>query len=300
MPLRWIVHLFQAFLTVSLVSTWAQADPIAYSITDLGSVAGGNYLNNLSASDKALFQTGSFDQWAHPSLVGDRGLGNFNEGNPTPGSSRGWWGNSIAVSSNDLGISVGTADHIGTPGAFVHDPHFPPSSWQESPPGVGFLFVMWRAGSHASAINNQGFAVGSAVPMSGWSLYEQPVLFGDDPKGPTFLDPLFRPGIALALNNDAQIVGSIQMRSGPNHAFVYDHGIFQDLNDIIPTSSGILLERAVGIDAQGRIVAFSDFGQSGPRAYLLTPTTVPEPGTLVFASLIIVATAIRRLRKSDS
>ncbi|WP_159452166.1 hypothetical protein [Singulisphaera sp. GP187] len=187
---------------------------------------------------------------------------------------------------------MGTGYHSWPGGAYVYVPD------NELPGSGSARFLDTAVGSHAMAINNQGIVAGS------WQTWQYPPVTGEQPViwrtgqgiSPVVLDPLGRQGIALALNNATQVVGAVQSLDGRDHAFLYDKGVFQDLNDLIPKATGIVLDRAVGIDGQGRIVSYGQAGPFGREMYLLTPTTIPEPNTLAFALLVIAAATIRQLR----
>jgi probable HAF family extracellular repeat protein len=113
-------------------------------------------------------------------------------------------------------------------------------------------------------------------------------------------------GFASALNNDNQIVGWSQIASGAPHAFLWMNGKMQDLNLLIPPTSGITLIDAVGIDASGRIVAYGTDTSGEMEEFLLTPhqvTPTPEPNTLLVFIGLGIAASIKlkkgRGRRSD-
>ena len=72
----------------------------------------------------------------------------------------------------------------------------------------------------------------------------------------------------------------------------------QDLNLLIPPLSGITLVSAVGIDAEGDIVAYGTNSSGQMHEYYLTPleSPVPEPGTLAVFALGIFALVAQRAR----
>ena len=94
--------------------------------------------------------------------------------------------------------------------------------------------------------------------------------------------------------NPNQVVGWSQIASGAAHAFLYSNGSMQDLNLLIPSSAGITLTSAVGIDAEGDIIAYGTDAAGESHEYLLTPaeSPVPEPSSLAVMASMVVALAI--------
>ena len=84
--------------------------------------------------------------------------------------------------------------------------------------------------------------------------------------------------VALALNSHDQVVGYV-FDIGPGvgeHAFLYDARLdppMQDLNDLIPPDSGIVLIQATGINDHGSIVGIATVNGPFPpfHGFLLTP-----------------------------
>src|SRR5205807_435135 len=86
---------------------------------------------------------------------------------------------------------------------------------------------------------------------------------------------------AQAINSAGTIVG---YSDGPDtdpyfHAVIWKNGSIQDLNNLVPANSGVLLERASGINDKGQIVGTGyrlpvtgDDRYDEQHAYLLTPT----------------------------
>jgi probable HAF family extracellular repeat protein len=76
---------------------------------------------------------------------------------------------------------------------------------------------------------------------------------------------------AYAINNQGMVVGSSGYIDSADHAFVWtSSGGMQDLNDLIPQSTGWILEFAFAINDSGQIAGFGVInGQE--RAFLLTP-----------------------------
>ncbi|HEX8521246.1 MAG TPA: hypothetical protein VF669_03250 [Tepidisphaeraceae bacterium] len=105
----------------------------------------------------------------------------------------------------------------------------------------------------------------------------------------TFTSPRTGTGsssFANDINNLGDIVGYVQAAGGatPYTAFLYRDGVMQDLNALIPASSGWDLWFASAINDSGQIVGSGTFN-GAPRAFLLTPgsggatppTTIPLP-----------------------
>src|SRR5205823_2807582 len=90
------------------------------------------------------------------------------------------------------------------------------------------------------------------------------------------------------------ITGSSYTPSGRPHAYLYENGVMQDLNNLIDPSSGWELTDA-SINDSGEIAA-SGFSQGQTRATLLTP--LPEPSTLMIFTLLGSISVIRRARIS--
>lgn len=73
----------------------------------------------------------------------------------------------------------------------------------------------------------------------------------------------------FAINDSGVVVGQSTF-SGTYHAFVYSTGKIKDLNKLIPTGSGWVLNEANGINASGQIVGVGTH-KGLEHAYLLTP-----------------------------
>ena len=88
---------------------------------------------------------------------------------------------------------------------------------------------------------------------------------------------------------------------GAFHAFVYTTaGGMQDLNDLIPTGTGLVLDAADGINDLGQITGSAIDSMGRSHAYLLTPIeAVPEPATWLAGALALLAIVLRKrqLRK---
>jgi probable HAF family extracellular repeat protein len=151
--------------------------------------------------------------------------------------------------------------------------------------GAGIAAVMWvgrfitdlgtlgGTRSVAYAINNHGQVVGRSNIM------------GDDgrqwrraflwQKG-TIMRNLGTLGgahsVAHGINDHAQVVGEANDTGGFNRAFLWADGEMTDLNELIDPGSGWILERALDINNEGRIVGVG-VHNGARRAFLLVPTT---------------------------
>ena len=116
------------------------------------------------------------------------------------------------------------------------------------------------------AINNSGQVVGYAQTSSG-----EPHAFVYNGK---ILDLGTLAGgsqsLAFGINDAGEIVGAADTSARVLHAFLYSKGMMQDLNDLIPTSSGWVLTEARSINETGQIVG-NGILNGQERAFLLTP-----------------------------
>ena len=338
-------HLGIALVLFGCLATGARADAL-YSVTSLGpanpsqsfltgstmAVPGtnvpdpsGNYLPELSPADRAAFQSGSFDVFAHPGSA-------YYASNPVPDETRLGGGiqssqeyNNWALTGNNLGDYAGTSSIDGRQSEQFHllmytpDPHvvypnddvYPPVD--QSFQATGTLSVVStnddaKYGSFygtVSGLNDKGVMLVNEWNRVGpngqlvWNPYVQSVNLQAFGSGTVSLGSLGGPyGFANALNNSNEIVGWSQIASGAQHAFLYMNGTMQDLNLMIPASSGVTLIDAVGIDAAGRIVAYGTDASGQTEEYLLTPQIVPapEPSTLVVFGVAILTVAASRHR----
>jgi probable HAF family extracellular repeat protein len=131
--------------------------------------------------------------------------------------------------------------------------------------------------SVATAVNARGDVAGGYTGIdgsTGGAFLERGGVFTD--LG-TLRGAISNAPVAFALNSHDQVVGvSFGIAVGFEHAFLYDAQLdppMQDLNDLIPPDTGIVLNQATGINDRGSIAVIGTAnGQLGPvRAFLLTP-----------------------------
>jgi probable HAF family extracellular repeat protein len=127
--------------------------------------------------------------------------------------------------------------------------------------------------SEATAINNAGQIVGTSGVL-GDEDSTRAAIWQDGTW--TVIGPLN--SYALAINDAGQVVGTMSSSGGStrNRAFIYSDGELTDLNDLIPSGSGLTLAEARAINNVGQIVGTAYAGIT-PHAFLLTPDAGPSP-----------------------
>ena len=324
---RGVFHLAVAVVSCGFVSHQARADAV-YSVINLGTAdPSGNYLGALSAGQQSAFRAGSFDVYSHPATVSNLPAFYSSVASqadifaPSTGNGTETFSNIVVTTSNNLGVNAGIANESSpAPGmvtqavVFTPDPHtisvpnsFAPS-WStptlETSPGylsmvptsTSITFSQF-IGKIAGINDQRSLALTESNFSSNGQQVQNPKLFTNG-QGDASLGSLGGTnGVANALNNSNQVVGWSQIANGAQHAFLYANGSMQDLNSLIPSSSGFVLTSAVGIDSAGDIVAYGTSPSGQTDEYLLTPTPllapVPEPSALAVMGLMIVALAAR-------
>ena len=143
-----------------------------------------------------------------------------------------------------------------------------------------------------------------SIPGIAWAINDSDQVVGSLETGHAFL---YSDGIMLDLgtlggggsgawniNEHGQVVGLSYTASGEEHAFLYSDGVMSDLNAMIPGDSGWTLLEAADINENGQIVGKGIAPNGRQHAFLLTP--VPEPATLSLLALGGLA-VIRRRRE---
>lgn len=100
---------------------------------------------------------------------------------------------------------------------------------------------------------------------------------------------------AKGINDLGIIVGSTGSGgedSEAGRAFVYSHGLMQDLNNLVDIPSGLRLVSANAINNKGLIVGWGINPRGDPRAFVLTP--VPEPTTVTMFLTTLIALRLKR------
>jgi probable HAF family extracellular repeat protein len=194
-----------------------------------------------------------------------------------------------------LWVPKGTAHHIEDIGILPGAPYTYPYAINESQQVVGIAYfneagtqyhaVSWSQASGwkdlgtlagkgnnswASWNNNKGVAVGvstskkypNGVAVS-WNSAGKIETIGTLPGGTS--------SFAGFINDAGEILGESLQPDGFNHAFTWSpKNHFQDLNDLIPSGSGWLLNHASCMNASGQIVGYGTIN-GATHGFLLTP-----------------------------
>jgi probable HAF family extracellular repeat protein len=124
--------------------------------------------------------------------------------------------------------------------------------------------------SDAYAINDLGQVVGTADTRTS----SGHAFLWDSTGG---MQDLGFQGSPKGINAAGQIVGT--MGGGGGDAFLWQNGVLQDLNTLIPSGSGWVLQWATAINGSGQIVAWGTInGYPHVDGFLLTPSTTPVLG----------------------
>jgi probable HAF family extracellular repeat protein len=211
---------------------------VAYAINDLGQVVGSAVTSN-GENHPFLYSNG---QMLDLGTLGSSG--------------NDWWNSAQGV--NNAGAVVGTSyDATGNFFGFV---------WSNGKmQKVGTLGGPWSQGY---AINNKGQITGLAYTKTGGAH----AFIANGATGKlrdlgTFSAESTTWGFAI---NDSGVVVGQSTYAGTYHAFVYSAGKIKDLNKLIPSGSGWVLNSAGGINNAGQIVGEGTINGK-MHGFLLTP-----------------------------
>ena len=104
-----------------------------------------------------------------------------------------------------------------------------------------------------------------------------------------------------AINASGQVTGFFTMADGSGGAFLWDGNTMRDLNALIdpadPLRPFVTLLSGLAINDLGQILAAGTSSRNrGVRAYLLTPVSIPESGTLALLGLGLLGLGVMMRR----
>jgi probable HAF family extracellular repeat protein len=279
----------------------------AFRTTANGKLTAANDLGTLGGTNSYGYGINDLGQTVGGSnVVGDVAFHAFRTtatGVITPGSDLGTLGgtDSFAYDINASGQTVGASNPTGTGNSFVFQHAFRTTATGviDASTDLGTL-----GGIHSAAygINDAGQVVGTASNGSGEHAFRTTATGGID--AASDLGSLGgSSSFAYGINNLGQTVGASEIaNSRTMHAFFVDAiGGMQDLNNLIPSNSGWVLQEAHGINDLDQISGRGMIG--GVRhAFLLTevPSEVPLPspggaGLILLVTIGAVAYRGRRV-----
>jgi len=259
-PQAYRAYLWQDGVWTDLGVLPGRSESRAAAIDPYGRIAGSSY--TLGASDKRAFLWEGGPLLDLGTLGGDASAEGMNDRREVVGSSR-------------LG-GAGTARH-----AFI---------WRD---GVMTDLGVLPGEEHSIAydIDASGDVAGSSwhTETSLMLQAEQATLWHD--RGAQIVDlgptpgppacvsgyPYYTVNTARALNNCGQVVGDARCLGGggPAAAFVWQDGVMQNLNDLVPAASGWNLLTALDVNDRGEIVGAGTAPNGELHAYLLEPSSPP-------------------------
>ncbi|MBH1987613.1 MAG: DUF3466 family protein [Burkholderiales bacterium] len=212
--------------------------------------------------------------------------------------------NGVAASWSESGgltllgseFSYGVARGVNNSGVIVGDDNGWATIWQN---GVSTMLAGGLGGS-ANDINEGGLVVGTALDEQGLlraALWDKDSL--------TLLNQLASEFSTLAgaaaVNERGQVVGySERLGEGPAGmaAVLWQDGAAIDLNTQVDTFDGWRLVSANGINDAGQIIGEAMNAEGVRRAFVLTPTSIPEASTWASMSLglALMCGVLRRQR----
>jgi probable HAF family extracellular repeat protein len=190
---------------------------------------------------------------------------------------------------NDNGYVVGTGQYNGYLEAFMlHVSNPSPGVFQvDSITNLGNLENSSSPSGYTEAvgINNSNQVVGESPDKQ---TNETPFLWQNGTMTGLASSSTF--GSADSINNNAQIVGQFDTKNGAEHAFLWQNGTLSDLNSLIPSNSGWVLEQARGLNDSGDIAGYGTINNQQHAFLALPSTTTAATSTLTTTALAPSAT----------
>ncbi len=299
--------------TMQNLGTLGGDTSVGYSINDAGQVVGYSYAA-FGGARAFMYSNNSLIDLS-PSIGGDYSIAyGLNNGGQIIGDrgieyrpdiqkeiSHGFlYSNGSLQDLGTLGGLNSTARGINSLGQVVGSSQLNPLNFSDV--FHGFIYsngVMQDIGSlggsaNAVAINDSGNVAGySTLTESGTTMHAFVYSGGNMVDISTLSSNESR---AFSINNSGTAVGFFVNDLFTQRAFIYDGNSSVDLNSLVDSSAaGWTLRQATDINDSGIITGFGDKG-SQRHAFLLVPSTVPEPASMFALTLGGVGLLLRRKR----
>jgi probable HAF family extracellular repeat protein len=135
---------------------------------------------------------------------------------------------------------------------------------------------MMDLGALPGAVNSRGAAINNSTQITGTSYsvdfsFQHAFLWSAGKMIDLGLFPSGTQSLGNGINSWGWVVGSADVANGDGHGFLYLDGQLRDLNNLIPTNSGYVVDDAVAINDRGDIAANGYLSSSPdlPHALLL-------------------------------
>jgi probable HAF family extracellular repeat protein len=202
----------------------------------------------------------------------------------------------VAQDINDQGVAIGTcnSDFVGSSRAFIWTQQsglkvLIPAQHNEDYTAEALNEKLEVVGSYYDGL--RGFAYlwinDSQTPLDGDYAYDinsAGQIVGSQSQGPNMVAVVWHRGVAAELgtlggpvsvaygiSQDGSIVGTSSTKAGAFHAFVYTSGVMKDLNSLISSDAGWILQEARAVNDQHEIVGSGVSPNGQTHGFLLRP-----------------------------